>query len=591
MPSDDLILNVRQIAGYPDAGSILSGDDILLQRGLGGPYLSSSAQNFVATALASGGDMTINGDLSVLAIMGGSAQFSNGAFGLLVAQTANFTFATVAGCPVVTTADLAAGSVTSFNTRTGAVVLTLADVTGVGGAPIASPNFSGVPTAPTAAPGSSTGQIATCAFVEAAITGGTAGVSSFNTRTGAVIFTSADLSAAGGALLASPVFTGVPAGPTAAPGTNTTQLATTAFVEAAVAAGSAGVSSFNGRIGAVTLIANDISAAGGAVLASPAFTGTPTAPTAAPGTNTTQLATCAFVTAAIAAAPYAPLASPGFTGTPTGPTAAPGTNTTQLATTAYVTAALAAFSGAGVTSFNSRTGAVNLIANDISSVGGALLASPAFTGAPSAPTALLGTNSTQLATTAFVQAAVTAATAGVSSFNTRTGAVTLTTADVTSAGGAPLASPAFTGTPSLPAGSVIAGVTNASAAPAGQVGEVVTATASAVAAGATTVAKTAVTLNLTAGDWDIWGVATTTLGTGGATTLVASLSLTTNALDATWRNQLVGPNLGASSNQFQPVLYAPLSVSAATAIYLVITITYASGSCQIGGTIVARRRR
>ena len=591
MPSDDLILNVRQIAGYPDAGTILSGDDILLQRGLGGPYLSSSAQNFVATALASGGDMTINGDLSVLAIMGGSAQFSNGAFGLLVAQTANFTFATVAGCPVVTTADLAAGSVTSFNTRTGAVVLTLADVTGVGGAPIASPNFSGVPTAPTAAPGSSTGQIATCAFVEAAITGGTAGVSSFNTRTGAVIFTSADLSAAGGALLASPVFTGVPAGPTAAPGTNTTQLATTAFVEAAVAAGSAGVSSFNGRIGAVTLIANDISAAGGAVLASPAFTGTPTAPTAAPGTNTTQLATCAFVTAAIAAAPYAPLASPGFTGTPTGPTAAPGTNTTQLATTAYVTAALAAFSGAGVTSFNSRTGAVNLIANDISSVGGALLASPAFTGAPSAPTALLGTNSTQLATTAFVQAAVTAATAGVSSFNTRTGAVTLTTADVTSAGGAPLASPAFTGTPSLPAGSVIAGVTNASAAPAGQVGEVVTATASAVAAGATTVAKTAVTLNLTAGDWDIWGVATTTLGTGGATTLSASLSLTTNALDATWRNQLVGPNLGASSNQFQPVLYAPLSVSAATAIYLVITITYPSGSCQIGGTIVARRRR
>ena len=535
--------------------------------------------------------MTINGDLSVLAIMGGSAQFSNGAFGLLVAQTANFTFATVAGCPVVTTADLAAGSVTSFNTRTGAVVLTLADVTGVGGAPIASPNFSGVPTAPTAAPGSSTGQIATCAFVEAAITGGTAGVSSFNTRTGAVIFTSADLSAAGGALLASPVFTGVPAGPTAAPGTNTTQLATTAFVEAAVAAGSAGVSSFNGRIGAVTLIANDISAAGGAVLASPAFTGTPTAPTAAPGTNTTQLATCAFVTAAIAAAPYAPLASPGFTGTPTGPTAAPGTNTTQLATTAYVTAALAAFSGAGVTSFNSRTGAVNLIANDISSVGGALLASPAFTGAPSAPTALLGTNSTQLATTAFVQAAVTAATAGVSSFNTRTGAVTLTTADVTSAGGAPLASPAFTGTPSLPAGSVIAGVTNASAAPAGQVGEVVTATASAVAAAATTVAKTAVTLNLTAGDWDIWGVATTTLGTGGATTLVASLSLTNNALDATWRNQLVGPNLGASSNQFQPVLYAPLSVSAATAIYLVITITYPSGSCQIGGTIVARRRR
>ena len=36
-------------------------------------------------------------------------------------------------------------------------------------------------------------------------------------------------------------------------------------------------------------------------LASPAFTGTPTAPTAAAGTNTTQLATAAFVQAALAA--------------------------------------------------------------------------------------------------------------------------------------------------------------------------------------------------------------------------------------------------------------------------------------------------
>lgn len=38
------------------------------------------------------------------------------------------------------------------------------------------------------------------------------------------------------AVLASPVFTGVPAAPTAAPGTNTTQLATTAFVQAAAGA-------------------------------------------------------------------------------------------------------------------------------------------------------------------------------------------------------------------------------------------------------------------------------------------------------------------------------------------------------------------
>lgn len=42
--------------------------------------------------------------------------------------------------------------------------------------------------------------------------------------------------------LASPTFTGVPAAPTAAPGTDTTQLATTAFVAAAIAAMGAGAS-------------------------------------------------------------------------------------------------------------------------------------------------------------------------------------------------------------------------------------------------------------------------------------------------------------------------------------------------------------
>lgn len=68
-------------------------------------------------------------------------------------------------------------------------------------------------------------------------------------------------------------------------------------------------------------------------LASPALTGTPTAPTASAGTNTTQVATTAFVLAN-----SAPLASPALTGTPTAPTASVGTNTTQIATTAFVLA-------------------------------------------------------------------------------------------------------------------------------------------------------------------------------------------------------------------------------------------------------------
>lgn len=78
-----------------------------------------------------------------------------------------------------------------------------------------------------------------------------------------------------------------------------------------------------------------------APLASPALTGTPTAPTAAAATNTTQLATTAFVHAHDDPA-KANLASPTFTGTPAAPTAAAATNTTQLATTAFVQAAIAA---------------------------------------------------------------------------------------------------------------------------------------------------------------------------------------------------------------------------------------------------------
>lgn len=76
-----------------------------------------------------------------------------------------------------------------------------------------SPNFIGIPKAPTAPAGTNTTQLSTTAFVESA-------------RQALV---AAD---ALKAPLASPALTGVPTAPTAAPGTNSTQLATTAFVAA-----------------------------------------------------------------------------------------------------------------------------------------------------------------------------------------------------------------------------------------------------------------------------------------------------------------------------------------------------------------------
>lgn len=84
--------------------------------------------------------------------------------------------------------------------------------------------------------------------------------------------------------------------------------------------------------GGVTL-SNSVTGTGSMVLsASPTFTGTPLSTTAAVDTNTTQIATTAFVIGQA----YAKLASPTFTGTPSAPTAAAGTNTTQIATTAFV---------------------------------------------------------------------------------------------------------------------------------------------------------------------------------------------------------------------------------------------------------------
>lgn len=135
---------------------------------------------------------------------------------------------------------------------------------------------------------------------------------------------------------------------------------------------------------------------------SPTFTGTPAAPTAAAGTNTTQLATTAFVQSAVT--PKADTASPTFTGTPAAPTAAADTNTTQLATTAFVLgqAGSAAPAAAGTAAAGTSTRYARQDHVHPTDTSRAPLASPTFTGTPAAPTATADTNTTQLATTAFV---------------------------------------------------------------------------------------------------------------------------------------------------------------------------------------------
>ncbi len=136
------------------------------------------------------------------------------------------------------------------------------------------------------------------------------------------------------------------------------------------------------------------------------------------------------------------MASPTFTGTPTLPTGTIATtqtaadNSTAIATTAFVTTA------------------DNLKAN---------IASPALTGIPTAPTAAVATDTTQIATTAFVRAEVAALvnsapgtldTLGEIATSLANNASLSTTLTDAIALKAPLANPTFTGTVTLPTGTV-----------------------------------------------------------------------------------------------------------------------------------------
>ena len=119
----------------------------------------------------------------------------------------------------------------------------------------------------------------------------------------------------------------------------------------------------------------------------------------------------------------APLASPTFTGTPLSTTAAVDTNTTQIATTAYVigqgylksdTAVSTYQTLAGMSSYLTSATAASTYFTIANAANKADLNSPSFTGTPSLPTGTIGVtqtpgnNTTALATTAFVTAAVPA---------------------------------------------------------------------------------------------------------------------------------------------------------------------------------------
>jgi hypothetical protein len=127
---------------------------------------------------------------------------------------------------------------------------------------------------------------------------------------------------------------------------------------------------------------------------------------------------------------YAPLNNPHFTGIPEAPTAAPLTGSVQIATTAYADAAVAVETSRAETAESGLQTQITTLFSDVTTINGEIstingeiaalpgiyapLASPTFTGTPSLPTGTIavtqspGNDTTAVATTAFVTAALAA---------------------------------------------------------------------------------------------------------------------------------------------------------------------------------------
>ena len=209
-----------------------------------------------------------------------------------------------------------------------------------------------------------------------------------------------------------------------------------------------------------------------APLSSPVLTGTPTAPTATDGTNTTQIASTAFVQSAVGGylsksitggtvtLTDAEASNPvlGFSGTLTSnatvvlPASIKRLWAIYNATSGAYTVTVKLTSGTGVTVAQGKR---NLVYTDGSNVydGFNDFESVALTGAPTAPTAAVDTSTTQIASTAFVinQASSTTpivdgtAAVGTSKRYARADHVHPTDTSL-----APVASPTLTGVPTAP---------------------------------------------------------------------------------------------------------------------------------------------
>jgi hypothetical protein len=138
----------------------------------------------------------------------------------------------------------------------------------------------------------------------------------------------------------------------------------------------------------------------------------------------------------------------------------------------------------------------------------------------------------------------------------------------------------------------VLGVANSSTASAGQVGEIITSTASGVSF-TNAVTSNITSISLTAGDWDVWGnvdinpAGTTTMSYTVVSTSTVSATVPVPPLPQT---RFILP-FSAGSQQVTPTGITPLQLASTTTVYLLANIGFAVSTLTCDGVIYARRRR
>lgn len=284
----------------------------------------------------------------------------------------------------IATAKFVSNLVTAESTIRSTAISNLATIY----APINNPVLTGTPRVPTQPLNNRSTAIASTEYVDTTVTLLAANLDIQLTATAITSQNAIAAAIAPLANIANPTFTGAPKAPTPTSGDNSTNIATTAFVNTALVPY--------------------------ALIQSPTFTGTPRAPTVSSGDNSTSLATTGFVFNAVqaeaasrssalaaAVALLAPLNSPVLTGNPTAPTQVPHANNNTLATTAYVDNAASTlasdYNGKITLEINTRAAAISAAIAPLATIN-----SPVFTGTPYAPTPTGGDSTGRIATTAFV---------------------------------------------------------------------------------------------------------------------------------------------------------------------------------------------